>query len=263
MIILKLGGSLLTDKKKKFSIRTGLLERVAREISLGAREQIIIVHGGGSFGHPVASQYKIHLGFMDDSQLKGVAETRKSMQKLNLMVMEALIAGNLNVVAVQPSANFIMENNRIATGNTEILKGFLHLKMIPVLFGDVVLDRNKGFGILSGDQIISWLSQEFHSHKIILATDVDGVFDGDPKKDKDSRIISEISLENYKSVLENLGGQKGDVTGGIKGKVIELIELANKGHSSIIINAMVEDRLKKVLLGEAVIGTKIQRGNYN
>lgn len=53
MILLKLGGSLLTNKARAFSIRGAVLAGVASEIS-AAKEPLIVIHGGGSFGHPLA-----------------------------------------------------------------------------------------------------------------------------------------------------------------------------------------------------------------
>jgi len=79
MIILKLGGSLLTDKRRKFSFRFEVMKRVAQEIKeSGAR--LVVVHGGGSFGHPLAVEYKLAEGIVSEEQLRGVALTRAAMR---------------------------------------------------------------------------------------------------------------------------------------------------------------------------------------
>ena len=52
-----------------------------------------------------------------------------------------------------------------------------------------------------------------------------------------------------------------DVTGGMVGKIKELLYLADLGIESKIINAEVKDNIYKVLENEDVKGTVISRGN--
>jgi isopentenyl phosphate kinase len=263
MIILKLGGSLITDKTKKFSVRKDVLDRVAREIKAGAKEELIIIHGGGSYGHPIADEYKLNEGFKDEDQLKGVALTRKAMGELNQCVIEALIGKDVPAIAIQPSSNIICKGGRIHKINLDVIKRFIALKIVPVLYGDVVADINQGFCILSGDQMISRLAEAFNPKKVVLAMDVDGIFNKDPKKFKDAKLITEINPANFQGIFQGLEPLSNDVTGGIKGKLLELVNLANKGFDSQIINALKPGRLKKALLGDEIIGTKVKRGKYD
>ena len=61
MIILKLGGSIITKKNSSDSeIDEMNLKRISREIKKfidDSDKQLVIVHGAGSFGHPPAKQY--------------------------------------------------------------------------------------------------------------------------------------------------------------------------------------------------------------
>ncbi|MFQ6136466.1 MAG: isopentenyl phosphate kinase [Candidatus Hydrothermarchaeales archaeon] len=262
MIILKLGGSLLTDKREKFSVRKGVLERVAKEIKIGAKDGLIIVHGGGSFGHPIATEYKLEKGMKDRNQIIGVALTRKAMGEFNQRVIESLVRHDIPAVAVQPSANIICRDGRISEMDTGVIERFLELGLVPVLYGDVVLDKNRGFCVLSGDQIISYLAEHLEAEKVILCADVDGVFDKNPKEFKDAQLIDKINASNFEEVLSKLKTPSGDVTGGVKGKVLELVRLANRGIESVIINGSIPDRLKGALMGEEVIGTRIEGGAY-
>ena len=71
MIILKIGGSSLTNKDSSESeVNFESLERIALEIKSSldnGPKQLIIVHGAGSFGHPPAKKYKIGEAF-DESE---------------------------------------------------------------------------------------------------------------------------------------------------------------------------------------------------
>ncbi|MFQ5975529.1 MAG: isopentenyl phosphate kinase [Candidatus Hydrothermarchaeales archaeon] len=260
MIILKLGGSLITDKTKKFSVRHEVLKKLAEEIKSGTKDELLIVHGGGSFGHPIADEYGLNRGFKDKDQIKGVALTRKAMDELNLYVVKALVDADIPAVAVQPSSNIICKNGRIEEINISTIKRFIKMGMVPVLYGDVVLDTKLGFCILSGDQIISYLARYLKPKRGILCVDVDGIHDKDPKGFKDAVLIKEINKTNRDKALSKLEETPGDVTGGIKGKVLELINLADSGVESIVINGLVAGRLEDALMGREVTGTLIKGG---
>ena len=62
-IVLKIGGSVITDKNGELAARTQEMSRLVEEIRKANVQNLIIVHGGGSFGHPVAQQYAIKEGF--------------------------------------------------------------------------------------------------------------------------------------------------------------------------------------------------------
>ena len=261
MIILKLGGSLLTHKNEKFSLREGVLQRAAAEIK-PAREPLIVVHGGGSFGHPLAKEYELQEGYKDPAQIMGVALTRRAMTEFNKAVVEALMDADMNVVSLQTSALAMCDGGKLQAFNTEALEGFLNLGLTPVLYGDVVLDAKQSFCILSGDRIVTHLSRRLKPRSIILAIDRDGIFDRDPGHE-DAVLVEEINEDNYKKVLSNLGSPREDVTGGLRGKLVELLLLAGEGKESFIVNGLAPGRLSKALLGDEVKGTRIKRGNYD
>jgi len=256
MIILKLGGSLITDKTKQDDVKSDVLGRLAEEIKQGTSRDLIIVHGGGSFGHPIADKYNLQEGFKNKDQIEGLVLTRKAMGELSRAVINTFHEHKLPVVAIQPSANITCNKGRIVDFDIGVIKKFLDLGTIPVLFGDVVLDKELGFCILSGDQITTFLAEKFKTDRVILAADVDGVFDKSPKKFPDAKLITEIKSSD-EDILNTLQTQEGDVTGGIKGKLRELMSLAKGGTSSQILNATVPGRLKKALSGEEVTGTVV------
>ena len=125
--------------------------------------------------------------------------------------------------------------------------------MIPVLFGDVVTDLTIGFTILSGDQIIAELATRFHATNVIAAVDVDGLFTENPKMNPHAKLIEKIALPELKNTLEGIGtATHVDVTGGMYGKIMELIPVIKQGATVTIINALIANRLKQALLGEPV-----------
>ena len=108
-------------------------------------------------------------------------------------------------------------------------------------------------------QLIQYLAKNLSPRQVILGTDVDGVYNKNPKTHDDAIFFDKFtSLED----LDTLEGTTNvDVTGGMVGKIKELLDLADLGIESKIINAEVEDNIFKVLENKDVKGTIISRGN--
>ncbi len=266
MIILKIGGSILTNKDSKESeIDVASLKRIALEIKASldkSSKELIIVHGAGSFGHPPAKKYRIGEKF-DKSEWPekriGFCETQNAVKKLNMLISEAFIEEGLPVVAVPASSFMTATNKRITSGNLDAFKRYLQKGFIPVIYGDVVLDDELEICVISGDQIIQYLAMNLNPDRVILGTDVDGVYNKNPKTHDDAIFFDRFSSIEDLDTLE--GTTNVDVTGGMVGKIKELLYLADLGIESKIINAEVENNIFKVLENEEVKGTIISRGN--
>jgi isopentenyl phosphate kinase len=242
--VLKLGGSVITDKEKPLTPNLKAIERLAAEISRAKVSPLILVHGGGSFGHPVAERYNIAGGYVDPSQILGFSQTHLAMTLLNSWVMEALISHNIPAVE-----------------ELKPLKKMLKLGFVPVLYGDAVLDSEKGFAILSGDQLVSSLAIKLGARRIIMGADVDGLYTADPKADSSAQLISHLTLEELKSLKHKIEGSKAtDVTGGMLGKIQEVKLAIEHDIETAIVNATKPLRVYKALKGEKVIGTIIEKG---
>ena len=262
LILVKLGGSLITDKTKPFTPRLDVIERLAREIHEARREgriKIIVGHGGGSFPHKPAKDYRINEGIIDDDSYKGISLVQDAASKLNRIIVNSLINAGENAVSVQPSAGFIAEDGRIKEWYLQPIKEILKHNMLPVPYGDVALDTKKGCTIISTEEILNYLARNIGSRRIILAGLTDGVFDKDPTKYSDVKKIPEINSRNFEKIKKYLGGSAGiDVTGGMLHRVSRTFELTKYGVETEIINGDKIGCLKKALLGDKKQGTLIK-----
>lgn len=259
--VLKLGGSVITDKNKPATANLDAIERLADEISQANVSPLILVHGGGSFGHPIAKKYKLAEGYERPAQMFGFSETHRAMTQLNGLVMEALLSHDVNAVVVAPSSCVVTKSGRIQSIELKPIKRMLDMGLVPVLYGDAVLDSQKGFAILSGDQLVSSLAINFGASRIILGGDVDGLFTEDPKTNSSAELIRHVTLEELKSEKHKIEGSKAtDVTGGMMGKMQELIPVLEYDIRTLVVNATKPLRLYKALKGEEVIGTIIEKG---
>jgi isopentenyl phosphate kinase len=154
----------------------------------------------------------------------------------------------------------VTKSGRIQSMEDKALKKMLEMRFLPVLYGDIVLDSEVGFAILSGDQIVSSLAIKLKACRIVVGVDVDGLLTGDPKTDSEARLIRHLTLEELKKLEPLIGGSKvTDVTGGMLGKMFELKPAVEHGIQTIIVNATEPDRVYKALKDEKVVGTIIER----
>jgi len=135
----------------------------------------------------------------------------------------------------------------------------LEIDALPLVFGDVILDRVHGCCIFSGemtlDNLISPLIKAgFTIKRIIQAGNTDGVYD------KEGKTVLKIDSKNFADIKELIGGSNStDVTGGMLHKIEESLKMAKKGIDCLIINGEKKKALLKAILGEPVQGTLVIR----
>jgi isopentenyl phosphate kinase len=258
--ILKLGGSVITNKEKPWTPDLQVIERLAKEIYRANSSSLILVHGGGSFGHPVADLYDIAGGYAAPSQILGFSQTHLAMTLLNSWVMQSLISHNIPALEINPSSCIVTKAGRIVDMELEPLKKMLKLGFVPVLYGDAVLDSERGFAILSGDQLVSSLAIKLGADRIIMGADVDGLYTADPKADSSAQLICHLTLEELKSLKHKIEGSRvTDVTGGMLGKMLEITIAIENDIETVIVNASKPLRVYKALKGNKVVGTIIKK----
>ncbi|MCX9013821.1 MAG: isopentenyl phosphate kinase [Candidatus Methanoperedens sp.] len=252
LIILKIGGSVITKKDSLSRPRKDEIDRISKEIASFATDRdvsdkLVLVHGAGSFGHPQALRYNLDEKF----DVKGVYEIHSSVKELNSMVLDSLNNAGVSALPVHPLSSFILENGNIAGFSPETVNVMLKRGAVPVFHGDVVMDIIKGASVLSGDRIAPYLATLLGASRIGAGSNVDGVLD------ESGTVIKKITPTGFVDMKKHISGSSStDVTGGMLGKVSEFIELSRVGISSRIFNASKKGMVSKFLYGEDV-GTLI------
>jgi isopentenyl phosphate kinase len=244
-VLIKLGGSVLTDKAGDCMIRHDRLEQIAQQVS-GCRElDLIIVHGAGSCGHPEAQRHHLDKG-LDQINKSGLFITHRTVRKLNDALVDTLRTHGAEAIGLHPlGAGFARDGRLIALEVRPIEQLVLH-GIIPVLHGDVVMDLVRGACIISGDQLVSFLPRHMHIDRIGLATDVAGVL-------VNGSVIPQLHAKSV-STLTIGQSENTDVTGGMGGKIQELLTLADQGIESNIFHI---SRLGDFLKGQKHGGTVV------
>ncbi len=254
-IIIKIGGSLITEKdvydfpldigeiKKKSNryIRKKVVKRLGNEIkdALSSNNiELIIINGAGPFGHFLVEHGVPH------------EDINESVRHLNEKFVEELRELNLPIVPISPSKSCSFGEDLNIDYLWEITEMLLEEGKILSVYGDDINGK-----IISGDDLAIKLAERWEADKIIMATDVDGIFRENPKHNPNSDIIEIITKDNINGV--NFSIDVPDVTGGMKNKVKKLLQISKMGVTCQIINGLKPNNLKSAILGEK-IGTLIK-----
>lgn len=215
--ILKLGGSVITEKDRAETLDGGALDDLADDIAATDVEELVLVHGGGSFGHYNAEAHGVSTA--DGShEIAAVTEIHGAMKALNQFVLASLHERGVPAVPVHAfsaahrddDATLALPTGQVAT---QIGEGF-----VPVLHGDVVAHETKGVTVVSGDELVVELTDGLNADRVGLCSTVSGVLD------EDGVVVDRI--RSIDEVADALGGSEAtDVTGGMAAKVRALLEL--------------------------------------
>lgn len=257
IVLLKLGGSLITEKSRAETPRPEVIARLAGEIARAAREtpvRLVAGHGSGSFGHVAARDSGIAGGLRSPDQLPGVSRTQERAAALHRLVIQALEEAGALPFSLAPSSCMVAAGGRVAAFHDEPLLLALERGLLPVLYGDVVLDRERGVSICSTETVLDAVARRLLEkghvvRKALWLGETDGLYDAE------GRTISKVSADD---VLNAVGDPSGaDVTGGMRHRIESALELARLGVPSVLINGLRAGELERALRGEAVQGTEV------
>jgi isopentenyl phosphate kinase len=254
LIFLKLGGSLITNKLKPYSVRMDIIDQVIHEIKIVQDEfpslQILLGHGSGSFGHTPASKFKTIDGVQTIEQWDGFLEVWKEARALNQIVMDSLLKANTRAISFAPSAQILAHDRRIIKWDISHIETAIANHLIPVVFGDVVFDSKRNGTVLSTEDLFFHLANFLLPDRILLAGIEDGVFFDFPKN---LRLVKHLSPAEVTENSSWIGGSNAtDVTGGMLQKVTKMTELVDhkKVRTVSIFNGRIAGNIRSALLGE-------------
>jgi len=144
LLVIKLGGSLLTDKSTPYKLREDVIKAVAVEIKecidLGLIKSLVIVHGVGSFGHPPVLKYNLHKGFRNKDQLISMSKTQQIVNKFRKTIATTFMEVGIPINLMHASSMVVGSKMVITDHAFSSLKGFLSLGMVPLIGGDMMFD---------------------------------------------------------------------------------------------------------------------------
>lgn len=256
--LVKLGGSLITVKGEDARARPEVLERLARQLEAGRREldgPLVVGHGAGSFGHPPADRYGLRDGLGAPDARRGLSLTQRRAAELHALVTRFLREAGLPVFSIVASSAAVAEGGEVVDFAAEPVALALREGMVPVLYGDVMMDRRQGAAIASTEDLFVRLAGQLPDRgwgvdRVLWLGDTEGVYG------RDGGVISEIRAEPGVEVPSAGEAAETDVTGGMAHRVDAAVRLARKGVPSWIGTASGE-RLLRALRGDEAEGTRV------
>lgn len=216
-VVLKLGGSVITEKDRPETVDEAGLDQVVDAIAGAPPERLVLVHGGGSFGHAAASAHGVNRteGTRDAGAVRAI---HAAMGRLNSAVVGRLADRGVPTVPIRPFSAATRDGPGTLSLPATPVATLLDEGFVPVLHGDVVAHAGRGATILSGDEIVTSLASALAADRVGLCSTVSGVLD------ETGAVIDHI--ETYEAVADAIGESgETDVTGGMGGKVRALLEL--------------------------------------
>ena len=262
IVLLKLGGSLITEKARPETPtpRREVIARLASEIAAASRDpafRLIVGHGSGSFGHVAARESGIAAGLRSPAQLPGAARTQERAAALHRLVIEALLAAGAAPFSLAPSSCLVAAAGRPAAFADEPLLLALDAGLLPVLYGDVVTDREWGVSICSTESLFEMLAKTLIDggrtiRRAVWLGETDGLYD------EEGHTVPRLAAADFARAAAAIGEPSGtDVTGGMRHRVESALALARLGVPSLLANGLTPGLLAAALAGGPVAGTEV------
>jgi isopentenyl phosphate kinase len=257
LTVMKLGGSLLTDKSTPYTTNDEIISSSIKEIKecidLGLIEDLIIVHGVGSFGHIPVLKHKLHLGFESTNQLIAMSQTQHEMNEYRLRLTKKMIENDIPVNLLHPSSFCTSEKMKITESFLNAVKGYLSIGMIPLMGGDMLFDSKMGFSVGGGDQLMVLLAKQLSADTVLFVSDVDGIYSADPKQYEKAEFLPKIPIGILQEIIDRTESSPlKDVSGAMKGKLQAILALKKQilnGTKIYLFSMKTSGNLKALLNG--------------
>ena len=261
LVFLKLGGSLITDKDRtdtpNLPVLAGLTSEIAAALKDNPALQLVLGHGSGSFGHHAAHRYQTRQGVQSPEEWLRFTHVWQRARALNQIVIENLVEAHIPVIAFPPSSYLITQKHKIHNWDTTAIRLALDHRIVPLLNGDVVLDKELGGTIVSTEELFTALAETILPHRILLAGIEPGVWrDYQKREDIFERIKPEIDFLPDPNSMQS---SSIDVTGGMLSKVQGMLALVQH-HPNVkvsIFSGLKSGNIYNSLMSES-IGTVIE-----
>ncbi|HLH85895.1 MAG TPA: isopentenyl phosphate kinase [Thermoplasmataceae archaeon] len=228
MILLKIGGSVITDKRRYRVFRRHATEKIISVLKPMLDEGIVLVHGGGSFGHIMSKRYGIP-GQISPRSMEGLSVVHADMTDLDQRIVRIFQSIVGPCISIPPSAAKDELVDRIVEAS--------NCGIVPITFGDTYLSPGRVL-IRSGDDIMLDIARRMKPRIAVFYSDVDGVFDKNPKLHRDAVLQTELRTRPRTE-----SGRVADVTGGIDNKISVMRQIALNGTNVYLINGFHPERI--------------------
>jgi isopentenyl phosphate kinase len=262
VVLLKFGGSLITNKARPRFARHASIRRLAHELAAVVKRargpRLLLGHGSGSFGHAVAARGGLMPGADATRSLDAIARTQSAAADLHRIVVAALAAAGARPFSFAPSSFLYATDGRVTAAFTEPVFDALDRGLLPVVYGDVVLDARRGAVIVSTEELFQVLAEKAAKRntpvaRVVWLGETDGV------RGRDGRTIARLSAAEAERTARHVTGAAGiDVTGGMALRLRTAGALAAAGIASAIVDGRTSGAIAAAIAGLKTGGTRVE-----
>lgn len=240
-IVLKVGTSTLTRDTPRIS--RGKLEDLAAQIqNLKEDYEIILVSSGAIAAAKQVVELR-NAGTIEEKQALA------SIGQVYLMKIIQEVFTDYDLPVAQCLLTYYDFNNEDSRKNISgTLETLLRFGFLPVVNeNDTVATDEIKFG--DNDKLAALTAVLWKADLLVLATDIDGLYSADPKKDNRAEFIT--SVNDLTPHLANVSDSKSDQgSGGMKSKLVAAQIAQEGGIPTWIVNGSSDNFLTKVLQGQ-------------
>ncbi|MDP9954110.1 MULTISPECIES: hypothetical protein [Streptomyces] len=232
LLVLKVGGSLLSDKRHSGQTDHEAIGAYASEVAelLKAHPgRIVLVTGGGALCHPVGLRIKA----AQDDPYAAVALTEPAFH-MRWAWTTALRARGVRAVPLQTTSMLNELPDGTAVTETGVVSRLLAEGALPVLSSDCVVTAAGALRILSSDDVPGVVLDAAVAPgpvRVVALTDVAGIH---LTRDPESPVLPYLDPDDVTAVRRLFWDDAWDATGAMEGKVEALAAHARRGAECVI-----------------------------
>tara|TARA_Y100000768_G_scaffold320234_1_gene255968 strand:+ start:6009 stop:7148 length:1140 start_codon:yes stop_codon:yes gene_type:complete len=253
-VVIKIGSKALSNGKDKISRK--IISNLVNSISVLRKKNIeVILITSGAI---LAGNETLKINIKNSNIIKKQVLSSLGQIKLMTMYSEAFKKSQTKVSQLLLTNDIFQDRKRFLNARATILE-LLKMKIIPIVNeNDTVSIDEIMFG--DNDILASKVAAMIDSDLLILLTDIDGLYDGNPKKNKSAKLLNYITSEEFDRKV--LADTKENISaGGMTSKVDAAMNVSKFGIPTIIANGMVNKVIDNIFsfkeIGTIIIPSKI------
>lgn len=248
-LVLKFGGSVLTDRSSEDTLQVPMVEKFIRKLitlrQALPEQQIVIVLGGGSYGHVPVDDHAL------DHRNEGAKQYSRLTLGLYRLLSDFLTIGyelGLEMDPFQSNNLFVCDDGQISDHYNQSLIACLANGGMPVLTGGAAYDKQHGQLIYGSDRIVSLLAKQLNIRECLYICDCPGIYQQDR-----TTIFERVTPKEQAEVVASFySNDKLDVTGSMLGKFEAAVEFCNYGSRAMItsMDAFIQASWPQIVAGD-------------
>ena len=252
-VVVKIGSKALSNGKEKISRK--IIQNLVSSIS-GLRKnniEVILITSGAI----LAGNEFLKINIKNSNIIKKQVLSSLGQIKLMTIYSEFFQKEKTRVSQLLLTNDIFQDRKRFLNARAMILE-LLKMNIVPIVNeNDTVSIDEIMFG--DNDILASKVASMVDANFLILLTDTDGLYDGNPKKNKNVNLLSMISDDQFDRNI--LSDSKDNISsGGMTSKIDAALNVSKFGIPTIIANGMKKDILLKIFSFKD-IGTMISPSN--